>query len=184
MIRFKNMVKETAKKKIIRNFFATAVPLINEFVEGSFESITVTWNPRMRSRLGVAKYGPRTIELNARLLEDNPSELLDTFIHELAHIVTNDVYGNGTRFNKIKGHGREWRQVMRMFGAKPEQYHHLNVDHLKHKRKKFVATCGCSDRHHTVGIIRKNKIDKGARYVCKICKDVIEVVGPLTEGDV
>ena len=125
--------------------------------------VFVYWNPRMRSRGGVAKYNERQIELNARLLTRHPEELLTVFCHELAHILSSDIYGT-----KGRGHGWRWRSIFKRMGFEPKRCHQMNTDGLKHKRRKYRYSCSC--RTYELGVIRHRKIQRGSRYRCSKCK--------------
>jgi len=177
-IRFKGFQskKLTARLKAC---FQKLVEKFDETVEQDCEpTITVEWNPRMRTRAGVASYKGNRIELNSRLLTENPSELLPTFIHEVAHIFTH------IKFPKAVGsHGYQWKYVMRTLGTPIEECHTMEVKHLKHNRRKWVATCNCSTSH-TVGVRRRNKALKGTVYKCTRCRSKLTFGEEIIEGGV
>jgi len=131
----------------------------------SFEShavIVVVWNSRMRTCAGRAKMRGLEIHLNARLLTENPHELVPTFIHELAHILD---YVINLKSSK---HGFVWQKIMHDLGEPAEVYHNMATKHLKAKRRKFEAKCSC--RTHIIGIGRVNKMKrKLTLYNCRLC---------------
>lgn len=133
----------------------------------SGETITVIWNERMRSCGGKANGKERVIKLNARLLSENPEELLPTFLHELAHIVDYLMHG------KSSGHKMPWKRIMRDMGEPVEVYHNMATKHLKAKRRKFEAKCNC--KTHLIGVRRVNNIAKGASYSCRGCRGKLVV---------
>ena len=86
------------------------------------DKIQMRWNSRMRTRAGVAYLVSRRIELNPRLLAQNPEMIYECFAHELAHIV---VYSQYER--QARAHGKEWRALMRAVGFEPETVHYMDV---------------------------------------------------------
>lgn len=83
-------------------------------------SIRLDINPSSNTA-GQACYGKRLIRINRTTYHSHPSHVLDvTCPHEVAHIVSVDLYGmRGT------GHGPAWKSVMRNIGLKPERCHSL-----------------------------------------------------------
>ena len=134
--------------------------------------IFITLNPRMRSCGGRAKvrgeYG--YIDLNYRLFVDNPDQLKQTYLHELAHVVQRKRHGYDKR---VKSHGIEWQRIMRDFGLNPDRCHSMDVSAYKSKRKRFLYKCGCQT--HALSSIRHNKMLRGqARYSCTQCGHKLE----------
>src|SRR5687767_11209689 len=50
------------------------------------QTVSVRWNPRMRSTAGTARVANAVIDLNPRLREFGEEELLRTLKHEVAHL--------------------------------------------------------------------------------------------------
>lgn len=46
-----------------------------------------------------------------------------TVIHEVAHLIAHEIHG----FNVGRPHGLRWKDIMNVFGAKPETYHHFTI---------------------------------------------------------
>lgn len=93
----------------------------------------IGYNPRMRTTLGQARLEDGCVELNPRLLIEHPEELVETLVHELAHLV---VYW---RYGKVRPHGREFFTLMRAVNLSGKATHTLNVDHLRRRRSPSVA---------------------------------------------
>jgi SprT protein len=87
----------------------------------------------MRTTLGQARLEEGCVELNPRLLMEHPEELVETLVHELAHLV---VYW---RYGKVRPHGREFFTLMRAVNLSGKATHTLNVDHLRRKRTALVG---------------------------------------------
>jgi predicted SprT family Zn-dependent metalloprotease len=72
-------------------------------------------NNKLWTTCGKAFFRLRKIELHPGLFWEHsqfPNQINETFFHELAHLIAN-------LWAQHKGHGKEWRQVMRSFGYKP-----------------------------------------------------------------
>ncbi len=104
-------------------------------------SIRIIYNPRLRTTAGRAMIEERRVELNTRLLTENPAELIPTLVHELAHLAALDRYGYGN----VSPHGRHFITLMRSAGFSGEATHHLPVTHLKRRRRRYLYLHRCSD---------------------------------------
>lgn len=73
---------------------------------------------------GYAIYSKHVIGINEVLLEKESDLYLHQVIgHEFAHLAvfaTNNVY--------CYPHGREWRNMMKLFGLRPFKYHSFSID--------------------------------------------------------
>lgn len=130
----------------------------------------IVLSDNMRSTAGRAKYRDNIIILNRRLLSDNPHHIEQTFVHELAHIVSYSLYGNDGL-----GHGANWQGIMRKFGYEAIRCH--NLDTSKYKRRHAIkgqARCQC--KTHNLKAIRYNKIMRGAKYSCRLCYSYLELI--------
>jgi len=115
--------------------------------------LRVVFNPRLRTAVGRADFAGRAIELNARLLDRHPGELLPTLVHELCHLVA----------GRRAAHGERWRAAVTALGFEPETCHRLDVEDLVVRRRVWVWICvACGERyprHHR----------KAWRYLCGDC---------------
>ena len=115
--------------------------------------LRVVFHPRLRTAAGRADGSNRTIELNPRLLDRHPEELLPTLVHELCHLVA------GVR----SGHGVKWRDAMLALGMRPEACHRLDVAALAVRRRTWTWLCpGCGETY-----LRRHR--KAHRYACGRC---------------
>lgn len=96
--------------------------------------------------------------------------LHDTVPHEVAHYVTDVLYG----LNNIRPHGREWRSVMHIFGAEPKTVGDFDLDGVPVRRqRRFPYVCGC--RRHALSASRHFRVQRGkARYFCRDCGDQLQ----------
>lgn len=117
----------------------------------------------MRSTAGRAHYRNNLISLNYRLLSLNPTHVAQTFAHELAHLVANELYGPESR-----GHGALWASIMRQFGFEASRCHTMDVSSLRRPHKTFNAYCACRTIKLKAG--RYNKLRRGVSYTCLRCK--------------
>jgi predicted SprT family Zn-dependent metalloprotease len=90
--------------------------------------VRIIYNPRMRTTIGQARLNEGVVELNTRLLIEHPEELIETLIHELAHVV---VYW---RYGQVRPHGREFLTLMRAVDLSGKATHELDVAHLRRRR--------------------------------------------------
>lgn len=115
--------------------------------------LRVVFNPRLRTAVGRADFSGCTIELNARLLDRHPEELLPTLVHELCHLVA----------GRRAAHGPRWREAVTALGFRPETCHRLDVEDLTVRRRLWLWVCVvCGERyprHHR----------KARRYRCGDC---------------
>lgn len=105
------------------------------------------------------------IRYNLGLARDNYQDFIEeTVPHEVAHLVA-DHY-----FEKRCKHGKEWKQIMQLFGKEPTRCHNYDVEkHRVRRHKKYMYKCKCGDcqigtKHHN--IIMKSR---GCVF-CKKCK--------------
>jgi SprT protein len=93
----------------------------------------------------------------------------NTIPHEVAHYVCDIVYG----LKNIKPHGKEWKEIMRYFGADTSVTANYELSGIPLKKQKlFTYQCAC--REHQLSSIRHNKISKNlCQYLCNSCKQVI-----------
>jgi len=139
---------------------------------GRWARVAVVWNPRLRTAVGRADGGARTIELNPRLLDRHPEELVPTLAHEICHLAA------GIRH----GHGEPWKGAMRALGLAPVACHHLDVAGLETRRRRWwrwrCVRCGET-------YLRRHR---GARrFACSDCGGALrveaEVVAEVAEAD-
>ena len=106
--------------------------------------------------------------LFGKYFEDN---LRDTVPHEVAHYVTEQLYGrgNGRSGSGVLPHGQEWRSVMAAFGADDSVTCQFDLSGIPRRRQKTVDyRCHC--REHQLGVRRHNKVERGlASYLCRHC---------------
>ena len=120
---------------------------------------------------GKAYHWENRIKLNRFLLNQNPEEMINqTLPHEIAHVIAHIQYP----FCK-RGHGPEWRSVMRMFGLEPDRCHEFNTSNVgTWKLKRFEWLCPCGPK--TMAAIRHKRALKNIRergnsgYTCRKCK--------------
>ena len=123
--------------------------------------LAVVWNRRLRTALGRADFSARTIELNPRLLDRHPAELVPTLVHELCHLVA------GPR----AAHGARWREAMNTLGQRAEACHRLDVGDHRVRRRTWIWTCvRCGETYP-----RKSRAAR--RYRCGRCHGKLAVTG-------
>lgn len=90
--------------------------------------------------------------------------LIETFLHELAHLCDHLARQSGQRYSR--GHGRSWQRWATAFGIEPKRCGESRVlDELHKKQLKVVAVCSrCGTE-----IRRLRRLDSGKRYLHPDC---------------
>lgn len=141
--------------------------LAERFFDRSFKRPEYFFNQRGRAA-GTAHLHRNWLKLNPILFKQNQNEFFKQVIpHEVAHLIAFQQYG------KVRPHGREWQAVMQGIFKKPASTtHNLNVDDVV--GRQFDYACECQT--HKLTIRRHNKIQKGARYLCRRCKGILKAL--------
>lgn len=108
------------------------------------------------------------LRFNLALLAENyPHFMLNVVPHELAHLVAFREFGG-----RIKPHGQEWRGVMEQVLGVPAHVTH-QYDVSRAARQHFIYRCGCPDKTHGLTIRRHNKVARGVKYLCRLCRQTL-----------
>lgn len=93
-----------------------------EWFPGGLWQIPVESNPRLERVAGRCRYNPLGLELHSALFGPFAQrvELVDTFLHELAHAMAWERYGAIGR-----GHGEHWWEMMHQLGQRPIRCHNI-----------------------------------------------------------
>lgn len=129
------------------------------------KTVEVCWNSRMRTAAGRAFFKTNRIELNPKLQslpeERRPFEIQNTFLHELAHLVS----FARARGKRIRPHGPEWKQACADLGIPGEDRCHSLDFQPRQLKKRFAYEC----RHCGTVVERVRKLKRTvACYQC--CK--------------
>lgn len=120
--------------------------------------VRISYNPRMRTTLGRAFLSEGIVELNTRLLQKHPSELVPTLAHELAHVAVHLRYGT------VAPHGQEFRTLMHALSLSDKATHDLPVARMRQRRRTYLYVHRCSDCGSTF-VARKVRRD----CYCRAC---------------
>ena len=135
--------------------------------------LNVELSKRLAVRAGDASPKLHRIRLNYRLLKDKPKELLDTYGHELAHLIASQLY----KFRV--GHGSEWAQIMIHLGLKPDRCHDLDVSQFRRKRMRYIYTCKCHGREYKLTQARHARSERAREatsrsvFYCSHCHEYL-----------
>ncbi len=104
-------------------------------------TVSVCWNPGLRTTAGLACWSERRIVLNPKLVEVSAAEVQRTLRHELAHLLAQHRAGR----RRVEAHGTEWRQACKDLGIPREpRCHDLPFKRRKVERKFFYACPECA----------------------------------------
>jgi SprT protein len=121
------------------------------------ERVRIAYNGRLRTCLGRAMLAEGRVELNTRMLQEHPGELVHTLVHELAHLV---VY---RRFGRVPPHGIRFRTLMRAVHLTARATHDLAAKRTRHRRRYlYLHRCGTCGRAFIA-----RRIMRGC--YCKVC---------------
>ncbi|HBS27317.1 MAG TPA: metallopeptidase (SprT family) [Gammaproteobacteria bacterium] len=136
-------------------------------VEISFDVRGSAWGYYMR------KGRQRRIRYNAALFEKYFNEgLEDTVAHEVAHFVVDSLY----RRRKTKPHGKEWREVMSLFGINnPSVTHSTDLSGIEvRQQRRFKYQCECGPV--MLSTTRHFRVLRGTTtYSCRRCGNQLQV---------
>lgn len=129
------------------------------------KSVSVKWNPRMRTAAGRAFFKTNSIELNPKLQslpgEIRSTEIINTFLHELAHLVSHTRAGK----QRIQPHGPEWREACIDLGIPGEDRCHTLDFQPRRMKKRYAYEClSCGT---VVKRVRKLKRNVACFYCCR-----------------
>lgn len=118
------------------------------------KTVTICYNPRLRTTLGRAVYDDFRVELNARLLLEHPAELVPTLAHELAHLA---VY---VKWRSAQPHGQHFRMMMASVGMPASATHNLPTAHLRKRRRRYlyIHQCGQCGQSHVARSVMRNRV--------------------------
>lgn len=122
--------------------------------------ISVEWNGRMRSCAGRAYWPKGLVQLNPRLAGISKSEIRQTLLHELAHLVAYERHKN----RRIKGHGKEWQQACSDVGIPGEKATHQLA--LPSRRMKRKWRYHCPECQRAVERVRRFKSAVACHHCC------------------
>lgn len=117
-------------------------------------SLTLRWNPRLRTTAGMACPRGSVIMLNPRLLAF-PEELARTFLHELAHLV---VFTRRPKRHTAP-HGPEWKMACQELGVAGEK------------------------RCHTLPLASPRRVNRNHFYHCPLCHKEVARVRPFRKHE-
>ncbi len=137
----------------------------------SFVRPTIKLDLNSTQFIGQAWYRKNLIRLNPAGFDYNTDDMIhDTLPHEIAHLVTDHVYGLD-----VPDHGREWKGVASMLGAIPRASSRDARMAPDYNKTPHIYQCvGCS-AEFALSTRRHITASKG-RYYCNACKGQIRYV--------
>jgi len=113
---------------------------------------------------------PHVIRVNPILLNENESYIVNqTVPHEMAHVVVHQFYE--ARGIQVRGHGNEWKRVMRYFGLQPDRCHSLDTTTVRAIKggSEYHFNCGCVGKVYKLSKNKYTRYANGMSYRCRLC---------------
>lgn len=92
---------------------------------------------------GQADYINGHIYFNAHFLNAHTDHFIENVVvHEFAHVAHEVLHPEdlSQTTGYRKGHGKNWKRIMRELGAEPNTYHNYDISHLM-KNVSYMCTC-------------------------------------------
>lgn len=123
---------------------------------------------------GKAHYAEHLVKFNEILALENSDTFETTIAHELAHLVTGQLYPNAKQH-----HGPEFKAVMERLGYDPRTYHSYDTKSVSTKRVKIRYEYVCTTCGKTYEVAKPTHLKAQSsigRYVCT-CNSPIKFTG-------
>lgn len=156
-----------SRQKLVVEATADYVEQAQKLFDADFSQVTVLFDLKGRAAgMYRVQKGERAIRYNPYLFGkyfDNNLEV--TVPHEVAHYITDRVYGLG----RIRPHGKEWKDLMAEFGASASRTCNYDLEGIPQRVfQRFPYYCDCA--HHDLTARRHNQIQQGKKlYFCRKC---------------
>ncbi len=122
------------------------------------EKLNFLVNRRMRTSAGRAA-ADGTVEIASRVFANpaNEHELLETILHEIAHVVV----------GLDHGHDSVWRRKILDYGGRGETCHQLEVE--RSRRTAYAAECKKCGSELVVGPVRAKRMNRRQGIYVHLC---------------
>lgn len=118
--------------------------------------------------------GTRLIRYNAHIFAKYFADgLAQTVPHEVAHYVTDLIYG----LRRVRPHGPEWRRVVVALGGVARATADYDLSGIP-RRQQTVYDYRCACTQHQIGARRHARVQRGEGvYLCRYCRAALVFCG-------
>lgn len=118
---------------------------------------------------GQAHFVRKGVRFNPVMLEEQPRQFIESVVpHEMAHWVVAHL---GVR---EAPHGPVWRKLMQgLYGCTPRVTHRFDTSRASPAPYRY----GCACAEHRFSAHRHRRVERGARYQCRRCREYLSYLG-------
>lgn len=148
---------------------------LNNVFGVKMEAPPVIMNPKL-GRVAGRAYGFKKIELNPNYFGKYKEDMIRQIVpHEICHCFACYYYSFLNR-KKIMGHGKEWKNLMRLLKLEPNRCHSYDIEEggaTLRNRTRYSFTCDCGAKFVLSSNKYNSMVKRPVKTWCRRCKTVI-----------
>lgn len=168
MNEFANQIDDKLQETVLK---------LNNIFGVKMEAPPIIMNPKL-GRVAGRAYGFRKVELNPNFFTKYGRDMVDqTLPHEICHCFACYYYSFLNK-KKIMGHGKEWKNLMRMLKLPPNRCHTYDIEDggaTLRNRTRYRFTCDCGRKFGLSSNRYNATLKSRGTLCCSKCKMVIPI---------